>query len=225
MNKIIIDYIWYYKNQILSKTNIIKVDLRKYSGLDSYVGDLPRILKEKDLEKFTKSFFYDNNEKLILNPVKIYKNPFNENSYILLCEVYKDDDIPHKLNKRKELSDNKSCKKINIKQKITFNKSDTHYSPYRINAINKNIINSFLKICVDLNIKLFEIYSYNKNSWIFEINSLSIITNIDDLIISIYILTILSDSTVIFDDVILNVDKEKDIVIKNDDYYDIIKFL
>lgn len=193
MSRIIIDYIWIYNNKLMFKTNIVKLDTRRYPDIPTYIGDTPRILKDEDLEKIFPTQFYDNDKILNLIPYKIYNSPFSENRYILLCEVFVDNNTPHKSNKRFLLKNNKSCKKIKIKQNISFSDNNTNIPSYKISDIsNINIIDEYVEICLNINIKLTEIYTLDENSWCCEFNNNNIITNIDDLVVSMYILSVLS---------------------------------
>lgn len=197
MSRIIVDYVWLYNNELMFKTSIVKIDARRYPDISSYIGETPRLLKDNDLEKIPDSYFYSNDKKLILLPVKIYESPFSENRYILLCEVFSDGETPHKTNKRFHLKHHKSCKKIRIKQTIFCSENEIDYNSYidkniQNNHSHINIIEKYIEYCLKVNIKLSDIYMSDDSSWIYEFKSNSIVTNIDDLIISMYILTILS---------------------------------
>ena len=176
---IAIDYIWILDNKINTKTIFTTSNLKRYNDLDSYIGDLPRILHDKDFDKFPKDIINFNGEELLLIPGKIYKMPFLSNRYVILCEIYNKDNTPHILNERYSLKKKKSCKKIKITQTI---KIYTVGNVPRDTFLYKSVINQIIDICIETKAKISNLYFLDSDTFNIEFNNNSITTNIDDLI-------------------------------------------
>ena len=215
-DKIIVEYIWldnYSVKQIRNKTRIIEADTRKYSSLSSYIGNIPRTLTDKDLSiipTWTFKGIHTNQDDIcILKPIRLYKDITIENGYIALCEVYNDDNTPHKSNNRHNINNINS--KTNIKQDfiisnelIKYNdkieqNNNKYYSIGKDNRFGKNIIDQHIKMCLDTSINYVSVYQKNyEGFWKYEIYSNDLITAIDDLWVSIYLLYRISENNKLY---------------------------
>ena len=68
-----------------------------------------------------------NSSDCVLKPVRIYHNPLEENSSIVLCEVWNVDDTPHKTNTRRELEETISDIEDDIDEWVGFEQEYTLY--------------------------------------------------------------------------------------------------
>ena len=198
---ITIEYVWIdgqESQSLRSKTRILHVDLRRYSNLESYIGETPRLVSFTDLEKipiwdFDGSFTNQkcgDEPKCILRPIKLYKESDN---YIALCEVYNMDDKPVSSNYRWKLKSKKLSKtELNVKQEfIIWNDIRTAQNDFYCGVANygKYIIDEYLKSCSELKILIDEIYSTEyRGKWIYQLSSDDALSISDDLWISRFML-------------------------------------
>jgi glutamine synthetase len=199
--KIIIDYVWVdgQESQILrSKTRILYVDLRRYSDLNSYMGETPRVLTFSDFEKIpTWEFngtFTEHNPKCTLKPVKLYK--YLDGKYIVLCDTYDSlNEQPLSTNFRvrlKDLTKNLSETDFNVKQEfILLNSVKLKNNDYfcGLESYGSEVLEEFIKICLDLEIPIDEVYSTDHlGKWSYRLTDNNILTMADNLWISRFIL-------------------------------------
>tara|TARA_B100001939_G_scaffold186729_1_gene160814 strand:+ start:1895 stop:2881 length:987 start_codon:yes stop_codon:yes gene_type:complete len=94
-----LEYLWLdgcTPTQIRYKTKVVKEPLKVPEwGFDPIWGFDGSSTEQAD----------GNSSDCVLKPVRVYPNPLEENSSIVLCEVYNVDDTPHKSNSRKLLED------------------------------------------------------------------------------------------------------------------------
>tara|TARA_Y100000004_G_scaffold98213_1_gene110021 strand:- start:3788 stop:4774 length:987 start_codon:yes stop_codon:yes gene_type:complete len=94
-----LEYLWLdgcTPTQIRYKTKVVKEPLKIPEwGFDPIWGFDGSSTEQAD----------GNSSDCVLKPVRVYPNPLEENSSIVLCEVYNVDDTPHKSNSRKLLED------------------------------------------------------------------------------------------------------------------------
>lgn len=191
MTNVIIDYVWVDSQEpqlLKSKTRILHIDLRRFSDLDSYMG-APRLLFFSDLDRIPTW----NDKSNILKPVRLYKNT---DRYIVLCEVCDNDSKPLLADYRGQL--NCLCSKntkqsLSVKQEFVidnnkiWNKDDDYYCS--VDAYGINIIEEHIKTCLDLSILIDEINSENIfGKWTYQLTGSDILTTIDDLWISRFVL-------------------------------------
>lgn len=199
--KIIIDYVWVdgQEPQLLrSKTRILYVDLRRYSDINSYMGDIPRALVASDLEKIPMwefdGTFTGQNPKCILRPIKLYKN--TDGSYIVLSDTYdKVSGQPLSTNYRfrvNTIDNSKSKIDLAIKQEFfLMNGSRAKISDYYCGAesYGDNVVKEFVKTCMDLDIMINEINSSDYlGKWSYCLIGNNLLSLSDDLWISRFIL-------------------------------------
>lgn len=192
MRNIIIDYVWISSQEPLSlrsKTRILHIDLHKFSGLDSYIGSTPRLLTFSDLERIPTWEERSN----ILKPIKLYKN---SDKYIVLCEVCDVDNKPLPTDYRGQL--NCLCSKspklsLSVRQEFTidnnkiWNEDDNYYC--NVNAYGSSIVEEFINTCLNLTITIDDVKPEELfGQWIYQLSGDDIVTVVDDLLISHFIL-------------------------------------
>ena len=96
--KYILEYIWIGgNNEIRTKTKVVVTELITNNVMD--------IACEWNYDGSSTNQATGHDSEVILKPVKYYKNPFYTNtitcySYLILCETYISNQIPHKTNTR-----------------------------------------------------------------------------------------------------------------------------
>lgn len=186
--KVILDYIWLdgnIINDIRYLTRIMDVDI-KAMEIISYFGKTPRLLNQQDdIEKIPPMVFdgvltnqVSINES-ILKPVKLYINPFRENSYYVICEVY-DGDQPHKTNSRISLTDLltddlEQLSPISLSQNFQIGDSKEWES--------ESIIDDLLNYIIKMNLSVSNIMNKNEGKWEFITTSKNPLILSDDILI------------------------------------------
>lgn len=151
---------------------------------------------------------------VILNPVRLYTNPFYKRpSYLVLCECVNQDLSPHETNKRKECENSFYKFKSNeclfgIEQEyILFDRLDRPYKwlddnnpgcgnkgPYYCSVgsdrnFGREISNEHLLLCLDAGINICRTNAeVMPSQWEFQIGTCDMLTVSDDLIMARYIL-------------------------------------
>ena len=223
MTNVIVDYVWIGSQEpqlLKSKTRILHIDLRRYSGLDSYMGSAPRPLTFSDLERIP--IWEDKSN--ILKPIKLYKN---SDRYIVLCEVCDSDNKPLSTDYRGQLNDlcSKSPKiPTSVKQELfidndkMWNKADNYYCS--VEAYGIDFIEEHINTCLDLTITIDDVNSEETfGKWTYQISNEDILSVIDDLWISRFTLHKICNKQkeqVIFDDLYVNF-KDNVLKINKDD--------
>jgi glutamine synthetase len=192
MENIRIEYVW-IDTQLRIKTKILYVDLRRYNSLESYMDETPRYLSTNDYSKIPIWKFDDikteQEDSYNLIPSVLYKNPFKDNSYIVLCEVTDSNDISITVNNRSALINYlkifKGENKIGIKQEYfisTYNKEDVSDSYYCDIYSSDKIVDEHLYACLKMGISIDSVNSTTcKGKWIYQLTEKNIITICDDL--------------------------------------------
>jgi glutamine synthetase len=205
--KIILEYVWIdaFDNQ-RSKIKII-------NSHDSYISlnDCPTW--NFDGSSTGQALGHDSD--VILNPVRLYTNPFYENktSYLVLCECLDKSFNPHVTNKRKECQNTFYKYKeyeclFGIEQEyILFDRTHKPYNwlehhnpgcgeqgPYYCSVggdrnFGRQISNEHLLLCINAGINICGTNSeVMPSQWEFQIGTCDILTVCDDLIMARYIL-------------------------------------
>ena len=112
---IYLEYIWLdgsYPQQIRSKTKIIekkldinplKIDAISLKSLFQDWKKNPETLPLWNFDGSSTDQAETSKSELLLKPVNIFKNPFKENGFIVMSEVYNTDMTPHSTNKRAKM--------------------------------------------------------------------------------------------------------------------------
>jgi len=143
---------------------------------------------------------------LILNPVRIYKDPFREEGILVLCEVLNQDGTPHPTNHRHKLCvDEDDTVWFGFEQEYTLFKKDTPAAfMYDIHhkeqgsfycgagahkVYHRNLVEKHFQYCLQAGVDL---YGYNAEvmpgQWEFQTAPNSALKSSDDLWIARYIL-------------------------------------
>ena len=95
MKKLTATYIWYDDGDVLYTTSFVDVELR-YTDWPLFIGSLPRRLDGKiDNEKFPPLTTRIGVHDILVEPQRIYTNPFGPNhSIIAVCNATSDDGTP-----------------------------------------------------------------------------------------------------------------------------------
>jgi glutamine synthetase len=93
-----------YPQQIRSKTKIIDKELNFKKCKEN-----PSILPMWNFDGSSTNQAATDKSELLLKPVNIFKDPFKDNGYIVVSEVYHTDGTPHKTNKRTDLYNITNC--------------------------------------------------------------------------------------------------------------------
>ena len=204
--KIILEYVWLdANNNTRSKIKIIV--LNNMLTLD----DCP----QWNFDGSSTGQATGSKSDIILNPVRLYHNPFykNINSYLVLCECLNHDLTPHVTNKRRECKDSfykfisNECL-FGIEQEyVLFDRSGIPYKwldmtnpgcgvqgPYYCSVggdrnFGREISNEHLFLCLDAGINICGTNAeVMPSQWEFQIGTCDMLTVSDDLIMARYIL-------------------------------------
>ena len=114
-----LEYLWLdgcNPTQIRSKTKIVK-----YFGREG--GEAPIWGFDGSSTEQAKGHSSD----CVLKPVRVYPNPFDDESSIVLCEVWNPDDTPHSTNTRRELEETLEDLESDIDEWVGFEQEYTLY--------------------------------------------------------------------------------------------------
>lgn len=101
-----LEYIWLdgcYPQQIRSKTKIIKLHYSEANSVFVKWKNNPETLPMWNFDGSSTEQAETSKSELLLKPVNIFKDPFKENGFLVLSEVYNTDMTPHYTNKRAEM--------------------------------------------------------------------------------------------------------------------------
>jgi glutamine synthetase len=214
--KIILDYIWLDGNTISDVcylTKIVDVDVRKYNGIQGYLGKLPRQLDTKeDIDKIP-TIKIDgsmtnqeptNDDMVTLKPVSLYLNPLRNNSYYVVCEVY-DGKEPHISNSRHSLKeiihgDLESTTLLSLTERfIVFEEDGVLFTNNKkayisSNSFGEDVISELLDYIIKMNLSIEDIINkYDKNgAWELKTNLAPALNLSDDIVILRHLLYRLS---------------------------------
>lgn len=102
-SKIYLEYVWLdgnYPQQIRSKTKII--ESTKNTTFEKWKKN-PESLPVWNFDGSSTNQATTKNSELLLKPVNIFIDPFKEDGFVVLAEVYNTDMTPHKTNKRNKM--------------------------------------------------------------------------------------------------------------------------
>lgn len=102
-SKIYLEYVWLdgnYPQQIRSKTKII--ESTKNTTFEKWKRN-PESLPVWNFDGSSTNQATTKNSELLLKPVNIFIDPFKEDGFVVLAEVYNTDMTPHKTNKRNKM--------------------------------------------------------------------------------------------------------------------------
>jgi len=109
-----LEYLWLdgnYPQQIRSKTKIIEKEIQDYSEIIDGIRDKfydewkqdPSKLPIWNFDGSSTGQAETSKSELLLKPVNIFLDPFKDNGFIVVAEVYNTDGTPHKTNKRAKM--------------------------------------------------------------------------------------------------------------------------
>ena len=105
-------------------------------GTPTHIRSKTKVVKEFDKDAVAPIWGFDgssteqaegSNSDCVLKPVRVYPNPLEENSSIVLCEVWNVDDTPHTTNTRRVLEETLTVVGNNIDEWVGFEQEYTLY--------------------------------------------------------------------------------------------------
>lgn len=219
MSKIHLEYIWLdgnYPQQIRSKTKITKGKSDdRIKNLVEYKNDLSK-LSIWNFDGSSTNQAETNNSELLLKPVNVFLDPFKENGFLILSEVYNTDMTPHITNKRNKLV--KTASEIDMglmlgleQEYIIYDtktnrplgwpsdgfpkpQGDYYCASGGSNVVGREFVDEHCKMCESIGIELSGINAeVMLGQWEYQIGPVDAIDGSDQLWISRYILHRLSE--------------------------------